>query len=70
MEIAKNWREVHLHAMKYNPSPSKRVKKSYALYEGNNFVLSGNYALLVYKRNEMIREGRREDLLKIKPITK
>ena len=46
---------------------NKRVKpKQYALYEGNNLVKVADYPLLVNKKKQLIQQGCREYLLKIK----
>ena len=46
---------------------NKRVKpKQYALYEGNNLVMVADYPLLVNKKKQLIQQGCREYLLKIK----
>ena len=57
-------------SMHYNslfPKVKKQPKK-YALFNGSEKVLEGNYGLLVHKKQQMILEGRLSYLLKIKAI--
>lgn len=63
MKVAQTWKEVHNAAL--NPPKQKR---KYALFNGKEQVMQAEYALLVHKRKEMIREGRLGYLLTIKPV--
>lgn len=63
MKIAKTWAEVHNAALN-----SPKQPKKYALFNGKEKVMQAEYALLLHKRKEMIREGRLGYLLTIKPI--
>lgn len=48
------------------PPDTKPAPKKYGLYQGNNLVIAGQYALLQYQKNQLEKSGQR--FLKIKPI--
>lgn len=54
------------HASLYG-NKAKSVKK-YALFNGTEKVLDGDYGLLVHKKRQMVLDGRLGYLLKIKAI--
>jgi hypothetical protein len=62
------YQQMHYNALHGRKDHDHQPKKprEYALYEGNNEVMRGAYALLVYKKNELSKQGHR--FLKIKPI--
>lgn len=64
-----DYQKMHYTAMVGNQQPKATpTKKEYALYEGKNEVLRGQYPLLVHRKNELARNGHR--FLTIKPIKK
>lgn len=56
-----------LHYNSLFPKVKKQPKK-YALFNGSERVLEGEYGLLVHKKRQMVADGRLEYLLKIKAI--